>query len=45
LPKSYYLERAAILPAAQTSKTEAIEAAEETLLALEVILLFFLDLN
>jgi hypothetical protein len=30
---------------AETSKTEATEAAEETLLAPEVILLFFLDLN
>jgi hypothetical protein len=41
----YYLERGAKLPITETLQTEAVEAAEETLLAPEVILLFFLDLN
>jgi hypothetical protein len=44
-PKSYFLERAAILPTAGVSKTEALEAAEETLSASEAILFFFLVLN
>jgi hypothetical protein len=44
-PKSYYLERAAKLPASGTSKTEIAEADEETLPSSEVILLFFLVLN
>jgi hypothetical protein len=44
-PKSYFLERAAILPAAGALKTKALEAVEGTLSALEVILLFFLVLN
>jgi hypothetical protein len=39
--KSYFLERAAILPAARVSKTEAAKATEEPLSALEVILFFF----
>jgi hypothetical protein len=43
--KSYYLERAAKLPATETSKAEAAEAGEETPLAPKIILLFFFDLN
>jgi hypothetical protein len=44
-PNSFYLERAAKLPTVETSKTEAAEAVEETLSALEVILHFCIDLN
>jgi hypothetical protein len=40
-PKSYFLESATILPAAEVSKTETIEYAEDTLSALEVILFPF----
>jgi hypothetical protein len=39
--KLYFLERAAKLPIAGTSKTETVEAAEEALPASEVILFFF----
>ena len=41
-PKSYFLERAAILPTLGISKTEAVEAAEDTFSASEVILFLFL---
>jgi hypothetical protein len=44
--KSYFLERAAILPTAGGSKTQNVESTEDTLLASEVILFsFFLALN
>ena len=36
-PKSYFLERAAILPAAESSKIEIIESAEDILPTSEVI--------
>jgi hypothetical protein len=36
-PKSYFMERAAALPVVEGSKIEAIESAEATLLAVEVI--------
>jgi uncharacterized protein (DUF4213/DUF364 family) len=39
--KLYFLERAAKLPIAGTSKTETVEAAEEALPASEVILFSF----
>jgi hypothetical protein len=39
--KSYFLERAAILPTLGVSKTEAIEAAEDTFSASKVILFLF----
>jgi hypothetical protein len=39
--KSYFLERAAILPAAGVSRTEAAESAEDTLLASELIFFLF----
>jgi hypothetical protein len=44
-PKSYFLKRAAILPAVGVSNIKVVEAAEETLSASEVILFFFLVLN
>jgi hypothetical protein len=44
-PKSYFLERAAMLHTTEVSKTEVVEATEEPLSALEVILFFFLVLN
>ena len=39
-PKSYFLERAVILPAARVSKLEVIESVEDTLSASDVILFF-----
>ena len=36
-PKSYFLERASILPVAGLSKTEAIESTKDTFSALKVI--------
>jgi hypothetical protein len=39
-PKSYFLERAAILPATGGSKAKVVESAEDTLSASEVILFY-----
>jgi hypothetical protein len=44
-PKSYYSERAAELPAAETSKVETAEVVEETTSPLKGLCLFLFDLN